>query len=333
MDAVVKAWRDGRAGRILLNRPKALNALNLEMVQAVAASLSDFAADPAVHLVLIEGAGGRAFCAGGDIRAVRQAAMAGDAAPIEAFFVAEYGLNQAIADYPKPYVALIDGICLGGGIGLSVHGSARVVTEAAMLAMPETAIALFPDIGATYLLPRLPGQLGMYLALTGARMQGADAAHAGLATHFVPQAALPALTEALCRDGAGVLAGFAQPLPAFSLAPHREAIDRCFGAASLTEIFARLQAEGSEWATVTLATLRAMSPSSLAWSFAIVRAGERRTLPECLAAELRMTRTVTLHPDFHEGVRAMVIDKDRNPKWSPASLEDVDMAAIAVMLG
>ena len=329
----IAAWREGRAGRILLDRPAALNALDLTMIRAIAAAMDDFRDDPAVQVVTVESSSPRAFCAGGDIRAIRAAAMAGQAEEVETFFREEYAVNLAIARYPKPWIALIDGACLGGGIGLSVHGTARVATEAAMFAMPETAIALFPDIGASYVLPRLPGALGMYLALTGVRMKGADAAHAGFATHYVPRAALPALAEAIVRDGAAVLAAHAQPLPPFSLAPHRAAIDRCFAADSVPEILARLAAEDTDWARETTATLRAMSPSSLMWSHALLRAGAGRDLAACLRAELALTRTVTRHPDFHEGVRAMVVDKDRTPRWSPATVEAVDPAAIAAMAG
>ncbi len=315
--------RDGRVGRILLNRPKALNALDLPMIRACARALDGWRDDPAVHAVVIEGAGDRAFCAGGDIRAVRTHAMAGETEPVESFFAEEYALNQAIAEYPKPYVALIDGICMGGGIGVSVHGAYRVASEHAMFAMPETAIGFFPDIGATYFLPRLPGSLGTYLGLTGTRVQGADAVHAGFATHFVPRAQLPALAAALAADGTAALGPHATPLPPFALAPHRAAIDRCFSADSVPGIVARLEADGGDWAQQTLATLRGMSPSSLFWSFEIIRRGAASTLRQALQAELVLTRTVTRHPDFHEGVRAMVVDKDRQPKWQPARIEDV----------
>jgi enoyl-CoA hydratase len=328
----VKAGRDRRIGRILLDRPRALNALDIDMIRGIRAALDAWRDVPEVHAVVIEGAGGRAFCAGGDIRAVRSLSLDGDQAGIERFFTEEYALNRAIAEYPKPYVALVDGICMGGGIGVSVHGSARVATEAAVFAMPETAIGLFPDIGATYLLPRLPGALGMYMALTGARMQGADAVHAGLATHFTARERLPALAEALAQDGTAALAEFAGPLPPFTLAPHRAAIDRCFSAGSVTEVVARLEAEGTDWSHETLAVLRGLSPSSVAWTFGIVRAGAHRSLAECLAAELALTRHATRHPDFLEGVRAMVVDKDRQPRWSPAGIEDVDPAEIDRML-
>jgi enoyl-CoA hydratase len=331
MDQVVNAWRDGRVGRIQLNRPKALNALDLTMVNLVHIAMDDFAADPAVHAVVVEAAGERAFCAGGDVRAIRAQGMAGDTGPIREFFVAEYGMNQAIADYPKPFVALIDGLCLGGGIGISVHGSHRIATEHAAFAMPETAIALFPDIGASYFLPRLPGHLGMYQALTGARFAGADAVHAGLATHFVPRARLAELSAALAKDGVGVIPAFVAPLQAFSLAADRGLIDHAFGADSVAGILARLEADGGAFAQATLKTLREHSPSSIHWSFKIVRDGAGRTLAECLAAELALVQKVTLHPEFHEGVRAVVVDKDRAPKWHPARLEEVDPDEIAAL--
>jgi enoyl-CoA hydratase/carnithine racemase len=321
-DSVI-ARRDGRVGRIVLNRSRALNALDLGMIRRIAIALDGWRDVPEVHAVVIESASDRAFCAGGDIRAVRQMSLSDDHQGIETFFTEEYAVNRAIAEYPKPIVALVDGICMGGGIGLSVHGQARVATERAVFAMPETAIALFPDIGATYLLPRLPGALGVYLALTGARMEAADAVHAGLATHFVPRERLPALSAALAAEGVAVLAGFAAPLPPFRLRAERAAIDRCFAAPSLSGIVAALVAEGSEWAAATLATLRLMSPSSLAWSLEIVRAGAHRTLPQCLAAELALTRHATRHPDFLEGVRAMVVDKDRTPRWSPETIEQL----------
>jgi enoyl-CoA hydratase len=330
-DDLVLARRDGRVGRILLNRPKALNALDLSMVRAVARAAADFRDDPTIHAVVVEGAGGRAFCAGGDIQAIRRNVVNGRPEEAETFFAEEYALNRAIAEYPKPWIALVDGMCMGGGIGLSVHGRACVATEAAVFAMPETAIGLFPDIGATYILPRLPGRLGIYLALTGARMQGADAVHAGFATHFVPRAELPRLSEALAKDGPAVLGAHAVTPPRFSLADQLATIDRCFSAATIPDILERLEAVDSEWARNAVRAMRAGSPSSVFWSLSIVRAGERRTLPECLAAEFALTRSAIRHPDFAEGVRAMLIDKDRHPRWTPATIEDVDPHAIAAM--
>ena len=307
--------RQGRIGHLILNRPKALNALSLDMIRLIAPALAAWRDDPTVHAVVITGAGDRAFCAGGDIRAVRDAALSEHDELIRAFFSEEYALNAAIAAYPKPYIALIDGFCMGGGIGLSVHGQMRVASEAAQFAMPETAIALFPDVGTTYVLPRLPGELGMYLGLTGARLTGADAVHAGLATHFVKRADFPALLAAIAEDGAAAVARFAQSLPEFSLAPQRAAIDRCFSKDSVEAIEAALLAEGTGWADETRATLLKMSPASLRWTHQIVREGAHRNLEQCLVAEFALVQHVTRHPDFAEGVRAMVIDKDRNPKW------------------
>ncbi len=331
-EASVIASRDGRIGRLLLNRPKALNALDLDMIRACDRALRDWLDDPHVHAVVIEGTGDRAFCAGGDIRAVRQFHLEGRPEQVEAFFSEEYSLNYLIATYPKPYVALIDGICMGGGIGVSVHGAYRVATEHALFAMPETAIGFFPDIGATYVMPRLPGRLGIYLALTGARMQGADAVHAGLATHFVPRSELATLSADLATAGVAALARHAAPLPTFSLANERETIDRCFAADDMVEIMRRLEHNEDAFARRTAETLRQMSPSSLVWSRRLLREGEDRSLRQCLDAELRASRTVTPYYEFIEGVRAMVVEKDRHPRWQPARLEDVDTDEIDRLL-
>lgn len=331
LEQTVVATRRGRIGHLLLNRPKALNALDIGMIRGLAAALAGWRDDPAIHTVVIEGGGGRAFCAGGDIRAARAAAVGSRHDEVATFFVEEYALNQAIADYPKPYIALIDGICMGGGIGVSVHGSTRVVTDAALFAMPETGIALFPDIGASYILPRLRGSIGMYLALTGARLHGADAVFAGLATHYVSRETLAGLAAALADDGPAVLASSAAPPPPAPIAMNMETIDRCFDAPSVASVVERLEAERSPFARGALQAIRAASPSAVLWTFEIMHAGSGRTLPQCLAAELALTAPVTRHPDFAEGVRAMVIDKDRTPKWSPATLDAVDPADIAAM--
>jgi enoyl-CoA hydratase len=330
-EQTVIARRDGRLGRIVLNRPHALNALDLAMIRACTRALTAWRDDPHVHGVVIEGAGDRAFCAGGDIRALRQYELDGEHHKAETFFREEYELNLMIATYPKPYVALIDGICMGGGIGVSVHAPYRVATEDAAFAMPETAIGFFPDIGATFFLPRLPGRIGTYLGLTGMRMQGADSVHTGLATHFTKRADLPALSHALAADGPGALGPHAAPPPPFSLAAQRAAIDHCFGADSVPEIVRRLEAIEDPWATKTLATLRTVSPSALCWTLEALRRGANLTLPQCQAAELALTRTTMRHPDFAEGVRAMVVDKDRKPRWQPSRIEDVDPAVIAAM--
>jgi enoyl-CoA hydratase len=251
-----------------------------------------------------------------------------------------------IAAYPKPYIALIDGICMGGGIGVSIYGDYRVASEHAMFAMPETAIGFFPDIGATFFLPRLPGQLGTYLGLTGARIHGADAVHAGFATQFTPRAEMHQLSQALARDGIAALARHTAPLPTFTLQGQRAAIDTIFAADNVPEILHRLEADntdadnkdaddkdadGKDWARKTIEALRTVSPSALSWTLRILRDGAHRTLEQCLDAEFALTHSTMRHNDFIEGVRAMVVDKDRSPRWQPPRIEDVVPADIAAM--
>ena len=330
-DDTVITRRDGRVGRILLNRPRVLNTLTLDMVRTFTRALLAFRDDPHVHAVVVEGAGDRAFCAGGDIRALRDGQLSGDRTGVEAFFREEYDLNLLISAYPKPYVALIDGICMGGGIGVSVHGPYRVATEHAMFAMPETAIGFFPDIGGTFFLPRLPGQLGVYLGLTGLRTTGADAVHAGFATHFVSRANLSAVSAALAEIGVAALARFAEPLPPCTIAVHLAAIDRCFAADTIGEIAARLEAEPGDWAAAALKALRGVSPTALGFTLEAFRRGANLTLKDALDAEFSLTRTTMAYPDFAEGVRAMVVDKDRQPKWRPARIEAIDQAVVEAM--
>ncbi|SEN84569.1 enoyl-CoA hydratase/isomerase family protein [Actinacidiphila rubida] len=311
-------------GVIALDRPGALNALDLAMVRLMTEALERWRDDDAVRSVLVVSTSPKAFCAGGDIRAVRDAGLRGDDVAVTAYFTAEYALNALIAGYPKPYTALVDGYAMGGGLGISVHGSARVVTERASLAMPETAIGFFPDIGASHFLPRLPGAAGWYLGLTGARISAAAAAECGLATHYVHAAELPALQAALAGAGddpGEALDRFATAAPPSELTAHRETIARCFDAPDLASVGARLEAERSdrEWARETLATLRAASPMSLRITFDLLRAGAGDSLDGCLARELELARRTAREPDFHEGVRALLVDKDRRPRW--ASLE------------
>jgi enoyl-CoA hydratase/carnithine racemase len=325
--------REGHAGTILMNRPKALNALDIAMIRDFAHAIGQWRHDAAVKLVVLEGVGGRAFCAGGDVRAVRAAAVAGDRAPVEAFFTEEYAVNEGIARFGKPWVSLIDGICMGGGIGLAIHNGPRAVSEHALLAMPETAIALFPDVGTSYVLPRLPGAIGNWLALTGARLTGGDAVHAGLATHFVPRARMADLRAALVETGdAAVVERFAEaPLEA-GFAPHRAAIDRCFSQPSVLDIIGALEREGTEWAAEQVKILRRMSPTSLCVSLELLKRGAALDLRGCLDEELKLTRVVVHeHPDFREGVRSVLVDKDGSPSWTPATLEEVDHAAIKAM--
>ena len=287
------------------------------MIDAIAAALADWRNDPAIHLVVIESTGDRAFCAGGDVRTVRDWILAGDRARVEAFFASEYALNHSIAQYSKPYVALIDGLWMGGGVGLSVHGAYRVVSEHAQFAMPEVQVGLFPDVGASFVLPRLRGAFGLYLGLTGTRVGAGDAIWLGLATHHVERIALAGLADALAEDGLGALAEHARPPAPPPLGPQTAAVDQVFRQPTLPAILQALEDRTDEWARETLAAMRSASPSSLRWTFDLLRAGAGRTLEECQRAELELTRIVTLHPDFVEGVRAMVVDKDRRPQWAP----------------
>ncbi|NEA57586.1 enoyl-CoA hydratase/isomerase family protein [Streptomyces sp. SID13666] len=317
-------------GVIALDRPEALNALDLTMVRAMTEALETWREDDGVRSVVVRSTSPKAFCAGGDIRTIRAASLRGDHAAVREYFAAEYGLNALIAAFPKPYTALIDGFALGGGLGISVHGTARVVTERAALAMPETAIGFFPDIGASHFLPRLPGSVGRYLGLTGARIAGAAAVGCSLATHYVHSSELPALEEALTGGGepAAVLDRFAVAAPASEIGAHLDAIDRCFSAPELPEVLERLAAEDGDWAADTLAGLRRMSPTSLFVTFELLRRGAGSDLGACLDRELLLAcRTARAH-DFIEGVRAALVDKDRNPRWSPDPLTDADRAEL-----
>jgi enoyl-CoA hydratase len=335
--------RRGGVAIVTFNRPKALNTLSLDMYRTLAPDLFAWADDPAVRCVVVRGEGGKAFCAGGDVRAIYDA---GPGAPQQGdlkadFFREEYVLIQRVHRFPRPYVALIDGITMGGGAGMSINGSHRIATENTLFAMPETGIGLFPDVGATHFLNRCPGQIGMYLALTGARLRAADLLYCGLATHFVPRERLPALIEGLTRiawvDGRehaqvdALLAegGFAaDPEGPPPLAALRAEIDRCFAADSVEGILDALEREGTEWAKATRDALLRMSPTSLKVTFRQMRTGAA-TPEEALVLEYRLTQHVMQRPDFFEGVRAILIDKDQSPKWQPATLAAVSDADVA----
>jgi enoyl-CoA hydratase len=313
----------GHLGHLQLNRPKALNSLTIDMVRALTAALDEFEADPAIEAVLLDGAGERGLCAGGDIRALYQSAKAQDGAA-EQFLREEYALNARIAAYSKPYIAIMDGITMGGGVGVSAHGAHRVVTERTRLAMPETGIGFFPDVGGTWLLSRAPGEIGTYIGLTGTTITGADAIYAGLANYHIPSSELPALIDALAtQDPAATLQAAHQPAEA-PLATVRAVIDTCLAFDTMAEIFAALAADGSAFAQETAAILAKQSPTSLVLTLRLLRLARQSTsLQTCLDREYT-TATHALHaPDFFEGVRAAVIDKDRNPAWSPALLADV----------
>ncbi len=329
MSEFIVAKKEGSVGHLTLNRPKALNAITHEMILALSAQLHAWRIDADVKLVLIDSVvSPRAFCAGGDIRFLWESGrQGGDAA--RQFFADEYRLNAAIASFPKPYIALLDGLTMGGGIGITVHGSHRIVTENSVLSMPESMIGLFPDVGSSFFLNKSPGEIGMYLGLTGGRMNAADAITARVATHFVPHARIEELRTRILAGEApdDVLASLcANPGPS-SLAEYHAAIDRAFGEDSVEAIFAALEDEG-DWGRETLAVLKQGSPFSLKLIFAELRAGRGQSLQDCLKMEFRLaSRTVGL-PEFLEGVRALIIDKDRAPRWNPSRLEDVSISSI-----
>ncbi|MBU6297389.1 MAG: enoyl-CoA hydratase/isomerase family protein [Alphaproteobacteria bacterium] len=323
--------RRGGVGLITLNRPKALNALTHDMVVAMKRQLRAWAEDAAVGCVVIRGAGGRAFCAGGDIRAVAESGRARSSYALD-FWRDEYILNAAIKHYKKPYLALISGIAMGGGLGVSVHGTYRVVDETALFAMPETGIGFFPDVGGSFFLPRCPGETGLYLALTGARLKSTDALYTGLATHFVPAAASEALLNRLAEGETPVrvLADLAQSSGDAPLARYRETIDRIFSLNSVDRILAALDAETDAWSRETAATIRTKSPTSLRIVVREMRAGKGMTLDDCLRMEFRMASRILVGLDFYEGVRAVLVDKDQSPRWQPASLAQVSDEAVGV---
>ena len=321
---------DGAAGLVTFNRPQALNALTLGMVAAMRVKLKQWAADPAIACVVVRGAGERAYCAGGDIRAVRESGLAGTFYGID-FWREEYILNSEIKHYPKPFIALIHGVCMGGGIGVSVHGSHRCTDPSALFAMPETGIGFFPDVGGSFILSRAPGESGSYMALTGARLGLADALYTGLATHALPKEQWPALIESLAKgaDPAAAIAKAAQPAPADApLAARRAEIDRLFAGATVEDIAAALDQEASAFARDTAAVLRRRSPTSLKLALREIRAARTLAFDDCMKMEFRMASRILAGRDFYEGVRAVIVDKDNDPHWQPATLAEVSGAAV-----
>ncbi|WP_327351276.1 enoyl-CoA hydratase/isomerase family protein [Streptomyces sp. NBC_01304] len=324
-DDLVLERTEGHAGRLTLNRPRALNALNHPMVRALDAALERWADDPAVKTVVISGAGERGLCAGGDIRAIREDVLRTGGTESAAFWADEYRLNARIAAFPKPYVALMDGIVMGGGVGVSAHGSVRIVTERSRIAMPETTIGFVPDVGGTYLLSRAPGELGTHLALTGGSVGAADAQLCGLADHFVPSGRLPDLAADLAhRSVDEVLARYAEQAPDGDLAADRDWIDACYSCDDVQEIVDRLLDAGVPAAKEAAQTLLAKSPTSVKVTLAALRrARELPSLERVLEQEYRVSCAGLASPDLPEGVRAQVVDKDRNPRWQPATLAEV----------
>ena len=325
--------RRGAAGLVTLNRPQALNAVTLGMVRAFTRQLQEWRDDPSITRVVLTAAGSRAFSAGGDVRALYDAGTAGRHNEMLAFYGEEYALNTIIKHYPKPYVALIDGIVMGGGVGVSVHGSHRVAGDRFSFAMPEVSIGFFPDVGATWFLPRLPGELGAYCALTGERLNAADGVAATVATHQVASSRFGDLADALCGAVSvdATLAAFAEPSGESRLAPRRSAIDRLFQGDRVETVLAALDAEqdDAEFAKATAATIRAKSPTSLKLALAQMRAGATLSFQGCMQTEFRIVSRVIHGHDFYEGVRAVIVDKDNAPNWRPGTLAEVSDAEIA----
>jgi len=329
----VRFERRGGAGLITLNRPSALNALNHGMIRALSRTLSQWEADSSIRFVVIMGEG-RAFSAGGDIVDVYRAGLAGKASP--AFFADEYRLNAHIARFGKPYIALMDGLVMGGGVGVSCHGSHRVMTEKAVFAMPEVGIGFFPDVGGSYLLSRL-GAYGMYLALTGNRIGHGEALRTGIATHAVDSADMPALLEKLVEasDPDEALAGFTKDVPAGGDEASFHAIEKHFSLGSLEDCILSLETaagEGDEFASETLRTIRTRSPTSLHVTFRAISYGAMLSMDECMRMEFRILNRMLKNHDFYEGIRAAVIEKTKDPAWKPTSIDQVQPAAVEAFL-
>jgi enoyl-CoA hydratase len=325
------AERTGGAGRITLDRPAKINALTPAMVRGVRSVLERWADDDSLRTVVLDGAGPRGFCAGGDLRAVLGAFHTA-----AAFWTDEYRLNARIAGYAKPIVAFMTGIVMGGGVGLSAHARHRVVSGSTRLAMPEVALGIIPDVGATWLLSRSPGEIGTYFALTGTSVGPADALLLGLADAFVPETGIDALRTALLREAPPndaavreIIARYAAPAGPAPLAAERASIDHWFSAGSVEEIVAALDADESDFARVTAATLAARSPTSLKLTLRALREARRcANVHECLQLEYRVMSRRHGAADFREGIRAAIIDKDRRPRWEPADLRGVTAEAV-----
>ena len=328
---------EGRIGRITLNRPKAINALTHEMVTAIHAALREWADDDAVEAVLLDGAGERGLCAGGDIVAIHRDASAATTldeaikTPSGHFWRDEYILNAYISHYPKPYVALMDGIVMGGGVGVSAHANTRIVTDRTRMAMPEVGIGFSPDVGGTYLLARAPGELGTYLALTAAQIGGADAIAIGFADHFLPSESIEKFVSALTSKPVDeAIAEFCVAPPESDLLTKRHWIDDAFAADTGVGIVERLRGHDETDAHDTANVVGAKSPTSVEVTMRSLRQiSADTTLEEALESEFRVSIHFLTHPDLAEGIRAQVIDKDRSPKWSPRGLTEVDPAVVA----
>lgn len=335
----------GPVGRLTLNRPRAINSLDDAMVIEALRVLDAWADDPAVQAVWVEGAGDKGLCAGGDVVALRRSVLDGDVESVLGFWEREYALNARIASYPKPYVVWMDGVVMGGGVGVSAHGSHRVVTERTKLAMPETIIGFFPDVGGLWFLSRAPGELGTHVALTGLPVNGADAVLLGVADALVPSQAKDAVLSDLTSGLSGELRDQTEPmewsipsvdalnvegveLPESSLAEHGEWIDECYAGDDPAAIVDRLTRHTHRSAREAAATIEQRSPHSVAVTLAALRRAGSLSVDEVLAQDQRLGRAFVGHPDFAEGIRALLVDKDRSPRWADAHVSDVDRQAV-----
>ncbi|NVO26959.1 enoyl-CoA hydratase/isomerase family protein [Donghicola sp. C2-DW-16] len=334
MTSDISIRTEGRAGRITLTRPKSLNALSYDMCKAIAAALYAWDNDPAVHLILIDAEGDRAFCAGGDIAAIYHQGKAGDYAEARQFWADEYRMNNRLATYAKPIVSFMHGFVMGGGVGVGCHVKHRIVGDTTRIAMPECGIGLVPDVGGTALLAAAPGHLGEYLGLTGARMDAGDAIRAGFADHYIAESAWDDLKTQLIETGdITALTATLHPAPEASLTLKQDLIDELFSADTLTALFDRLETNSSDFAADTLKSLRHHAPLAMATSMTLIRR-QRPTpdLKDALTWEYRCTYRAQEQGDFLEGIRAQVIDKDRTPKWTHASPADLTQAEIDRMI-
>ena len=325
----------GKTGRITLTRPQALNAMTYEMCMSIGATLDEWKNDDSVSIIVIDAEGSKSFCAGGDIADLYKTGKAGDFAYGQKFWADEYRINAKIKNYPKPYVAIMDGIVMGGGVGISAHGSHRIVTENTLFAMPECGIGLVPDVGGNFFLSRAQGSIGEYLGATGARLKASDCIYAGIADCFVPDEELSKLIQILEDTGdTNCIKDFARECIPGELAINQKTIDTHFSKANAVEIIASLEADGDDWELNAAKLMRRNCPLSVACAIEIVReARKAQTIEDILKLEYRFTHRSMEHGDFIEGIRAQIIDKDRKPKWQPATLEELTQDKINSMLG
>ncbi|GAA6209832.1 enoyl-CoA hydratase/isomerase family protein [Cognatishimia sp. WU-CL00825] len=315
----IRVEKQGRVGLIGLDRPKAMNALNLDMIRDLDAALDRFQTDPDIHCVVLNSANERAFCAGGDMRRVRELVLEGQFEEAETFFREEYALIERIAGFAKPFVSLIDGICMGGGMGLSVHGTYRIATERAVFAMPETAIGFIPDVGGSYFLPRMPHQCGIWMGLTGASVRGFDAHGLGVSTHMTVAESLPQILDELCNSRRDLEDIFSDLCATLGYQPEVLMLAEttmCFDQPTLCSILDCLKQYQTKSQNRALEALKSASPRSLQETLTLLRNGQERTLSECLKQEYEAICLAIRHPDLAEGVRAVLVDKDHKPNWS-----------------